>query len=144
MYAVFKNKLQIVILVSLIFLHNGCEKNEDIIPYVRVNLVLYLSDPQFNPLNAVGGWVYVSGGSKGLIVYRKSNDEFTALDRHCTYLPENACSRVEVDASQIMAKDSCCGSTFLITDGSVTNSPATLPLKFYQTSFDGSSVRIFN
>ncbi len=144
MYSGLKNRLQIVLLTSLLLLNIRCEKSEDIIPYIRVDLLLYLSDPQFNPLNAVGGWVYVGGGSKGLIVYRKSNDEFTALDRHCTYQPENACSRVEVDPSHIMAKDSCCGSTFLITDGSVTGPPASLPLKFYQTSFDGSSVRIFN
>jgi nitrite reductase/ring-hydroxylating ferredoxin subunit len=143
-YAGFKDMFRNVLLIVLLLPGPGCKKQEEVIPYVRVNLELYLSDPQFNMLNAVGGWVYVNGGSKGIIVYRKSNDEFTALDRHCTYQPDNACSRVSVDASQITAVDTCCGSKFLITDGSILNGPANVPLQLYQTSFDGVKVSIYN
>lgn len=105
---------------------------------------MYASSPSFVALNAVGGWLYVAGGAKGILIYRKSNSEFMAYDRNCTYQPSDACAQVEVDSSNLIARDSCCGSEFLITDGTVLKSPAALPLKQYQTTFDGNTLHIFN
>ena len=122
----------------------NCGKEQDIVPNVNVDIYISLSDPNFIDLNPVGGWVYITGGSRGIIVYKKSTTEFMAYDRHCTYLPSNSCARVEVDKSQIMAVDSCCGSKFLLTDGSVIGPPATIPLKSFSTTFDGNTVHIYN
>jgi nitrite reductase/ring-hydroxylating ferredoxin subunit len=84
------------------------------------------------------------GGSQGIIVYRNGPDQFTAMDRHCTYQPENLC-KVYVDDSQVIARDTvCCGSAFLLLDGSVTEGPAALGLKLYHTTFNGTTLHIFN
>ncbi len=123
----------------------GCSKDENQnIPLVRVDLLIYTNDPAFNVISVPGTWTYINGGSKGIIIYRVSNNEFKAYDRHCTYDVNNSCSLVSVEASNISATDDCCGSQFLLTDGSVIKNPASLPLKQYQTSFDGAVLRIYN
>lgn len=125
----------------------SCKKesdSQDRIPYVPVNLILYSSEPGFFPLSTPGGWIYTAGGSKGLIVYRKTMDEFVVLERHCPYTPSNSCSRVSINSSQILAVDSCCGSEFVIADGSISKGPATLPLLRYSATFDGHRLLIQN
>ena len=123
----------------------ACKKRKNtVIPYVPVNIYIYPSDPNFNKLNTPGGWAYLNGGSRGIIVYRRSNEEFVAYDRHCTYDTENVCGQVEVNSSQIISIDSCCMSEFVLTDGSVVKSPASAPLQAYQVSFNGNELHIFN
>lgn len=122
----------------------ACRKDDNTIPNVSVDIYIYTTDPNFVNLNAVGGWVYVTGGSRGILVYRSSNSEFKAYDRHCPYQPDNTCGRVEVDSSNIQAIDNCCGSKFLLTSGDVTQGPAGVPLKQYTTNFDGSVLHIYN
>ena len=133
----------IFLLPLLLFL--SCNKDENSnIPLVSVNYYINMSNPAYIKVSVPGGWMYLNGGSRGLILYRASNDAFKVYDRHCTYTPTNSCAVVSVDASNITAVDDCCGSNFLIVDGSVTKNPANLPLKQYQTSFDGSVSHIFN
>jgi len=139
------NKLFLITLLGTVLCLCGCKRDEDQIPNVYVNFYVNTTDPGFIDLNAVGGWVYVTGGSKGIIIYRKSVNEFMAFDRHCPYQPSDACSRCEVDTSNnLFVFDNCCGSKFLITDGSVQQSPAYVPLKAYYTSFDGLTLHVYN
>ncbi len=132
-----------ILLIPIFFL--SCSKNENSnIPLVNVNVTINVNDPAYISMSVPGGWTYINGGSRGIIIYRVSTNEFKAYDRHCTYDSSNSCALVSVDVSNITALDDCCGSKFLLTDGSVTKAPASLPLKQYQTSFDGSVLRIFN
>ena len=136
--------IRVFTIIILLFLVGCRQTNNNGIPYVQVNIKLYTTDPAFFNLNAVGGWEYINGGSKGILVYRSGIDEFKAYDRHCPYQPNDACSIVAVDSSNIMAVDTCCGSQFVITDGQVTKAPSVEPLKEYQTSYDGSVLIITN
>jgi len=120
------------------------KKNEDLVPNTYVDITLYLGNPSNIKLNSIGGWVYVNGGVKGIVVYKRSPEEFVAFDRNCTYKPSNSCSTIDVDASGITAIDSCCGSKFQIYDGSVVKGPATRPLRQYSTSLNGSALHIYN
>jgi len=137
-------KIVFFLLALLMLVGTGCKKNEDTVPNVEVNMVISTTDPEFNDLNAVGGWIYLLGGSRGIVVYRPSLDEFMAYDRHCPYMPSEACGIVEVDQSGVIAEDPCCGSKFILTDGTVAEGPAEVPLKYYQTSFDGNLLHIYN
>jgi nitrite reductase/ring-hydroxylating ferredoxin subunit len=122
----------------------SCKKDDsNDIAREPVDFYLYLSDPLNIALNAVGGWVYVNAGTKGIIVYRRSQVDFTALERNCSFDPAASCSLVEVTAG-ITAIDSCCTSRFSIYDGSVINGPANKPLYTYNTFFDGVTLRIYN
>lgn len=135
--------LSVIIIATLAFA--SCKRNNGSgIPYVPVNYQLTVSNPEFSPLLAIGGWVYIGGGSKGIIVYRFSPDEFRAYDRHCTYLVDDNC-RVSMDDTDIFAIDNtCCSSKFLIVDGAPTEGPAAIGLQQYNTSFDGNILRISN
>jgi len=137
-----KNWLYIII-ISILLL--GCTKTQNQnIPLVRVDTTIYTNNPSFNVISVPGTWTYINGGSRGIIIYRISNEEFRAYDRHCTYDSGNSCALVSVDGTNITGVDDCCGSTFILRDGSITQGPASLPLKQYQTSFDGAVLRIFN
>lgn len=123
----------------------ACKRDEvGGVPPVSVYFEINVDLPAYQDLAATGGWLYLTGGSMGLIVYRKSPTEFVALDRHCTYQPNEMC-RVFVDESEVLAMDTlCCGSRFLIMDGSVVEGPAAINLRQYNTSFNGTILRIYN
>jgi nitrite reductase/ring-hydroxylating ferredoxin subunit len=134
-------------MVLLIFSGASCKKDgDDRVPNVPVDITLNLNNPSFIGLSVVGGWAYITGGSRGIIVYRNAPEEFVALDRHCPYEVENR-DKVDVDDSNILAADTVgCGSRFVITDGSITQGPAQFPLTQYQTTYNGTinQLRIFN
>ena len=132
------------ILIALFSIACSKEDENSNIPLVSVNYYIHTNDPAYNAVTVPGGWMYLNGGSRGIILYRASNDKFRAYDRHCTYNSTSSCALVSVENNNITAYDDCCGSKFLLTDGSVTQSPASLPLKEYQTTFDGSTLHIYN
>jgi len=130
----------------LIMAADSCKKSSSSsqVPNVFVDITVYTTDPQFFKLNAIGGWVYITGGVRGIILYHQSPDVYMAYDRNCTYNPSDAKANLVVDGSNISAVDSSCGSKFLLYDGSVTKGPAAFPLKAYQTTVNGSAIHIFN
>ena len=113
------------------------------VPLVQVDIYLYANNPIMIDVSVPGGWTYVTGGSRGILLYRYTQDQFLAFDRHSPYLPENGCT-VAVDSTFIQVADPCSESLWLIVDGNVLNGPATFPLKQYQTTFDGNQLHIFN
>jgi Rieske Fe-S protein len=127
------------------FIQLKCKNKNDVIPYVYVDYYIYLNDPDFSSLNAVGNYVYVTGGYRGMIIYRRSIDEFAAYDRACTFDPSKDCEKVELDETGLVAECPCCESKYTIYDGYVMEGPASLPLKEYHTSFDGNTlIHIYN
>lgn len=123
----------------------SCKREERAgVPLSPVDISLNVNNPSYADLAVPGGWLYLSGGSQGLIVYRASPTEFVAMDRHCPYQTAELC-RVVVEDSEITARDTtCCQSAFLITDGSVIEGPSALSLQRYNTSFNGTTLRIYN
>ncbi len=124
---------------------NCCKKEDDnYIPVVAVDIYLQINNPSNFNIQTTGGWIYINGGVRGILVYRKTSTEFMAYDRNCTYQSNDPCATVIVDNSNIIATDTCCNSKFSLYDGSVVQSPAGLPLKTYNTTFDGSILHIYN
>ena len=141
----FKSSLYPILLSLFFVLSVACRKEENNnVPLTQVNINIVLDDPDYINLKTIGGWEYISGGSRGIIVYRLGENEFKAYDRHCTFQPSNTCALVSVDVNNITASDDCCGSSFLLQDGSVSKPPATTSLKSYPTSFDGTRLIITN
>jgi len=141
-----KFKTSILVSLLLLTITQSCRKNTNIVPYVAVDIYLNISLPAYSNLNVIGGWVYASGGSKGLIVYRQTADVFMAYDRHCTYNADNPCGSATVDSTGIYAECDCDGSKYQLYDGQVVNGPATYSLKQYQTSFNdiNNTLHIYN
>ncbi len=114
------------------------------VPNILVDITVYTTDPAFFKLNAIGGYVYITGGVKGIIIYHQGLDQYMAYDRDCPYLPNNTNSIVHVDSSGIIVVDTSCGSKFSLYDGSLLKGPASYGLKTYNTSVTGSAVRIYS
>jgi nitrite reductase/ring-hydroxylating ferredoxin subunit len=135
-----------IVFLCLLFFCSNCTKNQNIVPYVYVDQYINISLPSYSSLNAIGGWVYITGGSKGIIVYRQSYDQFSAYDRHCTYEANNPCGKASVDSSNSFVECSCDGSQYQLYDGLVIQGPAAYSLKPYNTTFDPMSnqLHIFN
>lgn len=129
----------------------SCNKQYPVnIPLVPVDITINIFDPQYVDLQAVGGSAYISGGSRGILVYRVSIDQFNAYERHCTYDSENPCGKVSLDTDGLfLVDDDCfgsgCGSRFNVINGSNVDGPSIYPLIQYNTSFDGGALlRIYN
>lgn len=114
-------------------------------PLVAVDITINLNNPQFlNISSNTVGYVYLTGGSQGIIVFRNI-DEFMAYDRHSPFQPQNDC-RVSVsdDGVTVIDDPDCSDSSWLIYDGSVISGPAAAPLQQYQTSYNPPYLRIYN
>lgn len=114
------------------------------IPTVYVNINLDISSTFYIELNNVGGWVNITGGYRGITIYRSSTDDFVAFERCCPYDADVEAAIVDVDPSGLTLTDTVCGSTYLILDGSVVSGVATVPLKQYNADFDGDNLHIYN
>ena len=122
----------ILLLACLTF--SGCRDTPGVIPFVDVNIDLNLSLPAYNSLNFPGNWLYISGGSRGLIVYRYTLDEFVVLDRHATFDVGAGCQcTLSEDGYTIL--DPCSDSQWYIFDGSIIQGPTTAPLERYTTTW---------
>ncbi len=119
------------------------EKQPDI-PYVYVNFSLDPNSIQYQNLNAPGGWEYLTGGYKGILVYRLSVTQFMAYERACPFDPLVQGARIEVDTSLITCFCPVCKSNYIMTDGSPFSGPSHWPLKMYQTNYDGILLYISN
>ena len=146
----FMNKIIIkfknLLICFCIILLNSCTKNQNIVPYVYVDQYINISLPSYSSLNSIGGWVYITGGSKGIIIYRQSYDQFSAYDRHCTFNADNSCGKAIVDSTNSYVECPCDSSRYQLFDGLVIQGPASYSLKNYQTSFNVTSnqIHIFN
>ena len=146
-------KRKLFILSTILIQFSSCSKDsqQQAVPNVSFNFTEYLTLNGFTKLQIPGNWVYVTGGSKGIIIYRKGinyngtdgSEDFSVLDRNCTYQPLNADAIVSVQSNNIIAIDSSCGSSFYIGTGTRISGPATLPLKAYHYSYDPSSFQLY-
>ena len=72
-----------------------------------------------------------------MIITRSDFETFLAYDATCTYDPEDAWGRVEIDKTNIVAFDKNCHSQFsLLLNGSIIQGPASIPLKMYNVSYN--------
>lgn len=111
-----------------------------------VNFTILNGSGQFYPLTIFPSYIYVSNvGINGVIIYRKSANEFMAYERNCT---KDGCNKAKaivwVQAGMASMKDSICGSAFSIFDGTVQNGPAVVALYQYHTNWDGNQLHVYN
>ncbi len=141
-------RINTIFLLVALFSIFACTKDnpvDEIIPYANVNFTINPASIQYDNLNIVGNFAYVTGGYRGIILYHASLNEYKAFERTSPYdFPNDFECRVKVDESGLIAVDECSGSKYILLDGSPFEGPATLPLKQYNAVFDGVNLHVFN
>ena len=120
----------------------GCQNNGNHpVPNVAVSVQVNIFLPSYSSLQSVGGYAFVNGGVKGIVVYRRSIDEFLAFDRMSTAEGGFECVPLEVDTNNFLfLNDACSNAVYSMIDGSIVSGDARYALKGYQISFDGYSI----
>lgn len=114
-------------------------------PSVLVNYTTYPGDPLNFKIQSIGGWMYVDNiGINGIIIYRKSQEEFVAIERTSSYLPDDPAAKVKVLNDNFTLRDTVSDSRWSIFDATVTQGPAEWPLRTYGTSYNGNALTIKN
>jgi len=123
-----------------------CKKDtpQNEIPVVTVSIAIDPNSTEFIRLNTVNGWEYLTGGYRGIIVFRASSNGFMAYERACPYDWDQTTTRINVDSSGITTYCPSCNSKFILTDGSLYSGPSPYPMKQYQTSYNGTTLFIYN
>ena len=159
-------RLYLLLLIALLPLLHGCQKypenpNRPLLPYP---ITIYPNTMQYQDLNFVSGWVYITSDvestSRGIIVYRVSNNEFLAYDRIPPNEPD-ACTDSQGNTTRLVVDfpfvvDRCNNAYYNILNGQIiirepdmvpnfpTNGTVVYPLIQYHTSYDGSKLTITN
>ena len=95
------------VILLLLPVYSCKDNNDGEIPYVHVDFQIDILSSFYPELSNVGGWVYLTGGYKGIVVYRLSMEEFLAYDRCCSYQPRVSCEIVDVEESGLTMKCLC-------------------------------------
>lgn len=131
----------------MLLLSSKCNNlNQHPVPFVPVDVTIDIQLPSYSDLQGVGGWTYLNGGSRGIIVYRKGIDEFVAFDRHSPADIDGSCPAplFPDDQNFLQLIDSCNNATFSLYDGS-SISGSNYGLRQYATQFNGNNLlRVYN
>lgn len=123
----------------------GCSQDtsDDAIPYLPfADIIINLNLPENTALRSKGGYRYIDGGVRGIILYCNGTNSYFAYERNCSFHPNEACATVNVDASLLFMSDPCCGSQFDFSTGNPQGGSAWRPLRKYQTSLALSELTI--
>lgn len=98
----------------------------------------------YSGLNNVGGYMYLTGGHRGVVVVRQAYDQFVAYERTC---PADSTSAVKVSDEWGSAILECpqCKTRFIVdADGMPMDGGATsCPLYQYSTSYSGGVLWVY-
>lgn len=133
------------VMMLFVVCSSSCDKEgKEQVPNVYVNFMVDINTGQYTDLQIIGGWIYVTGGYRGIILHRSSMEEIVALDRTSTYQPETLGTQIFVEANNLTAADTLNGMRYLLLDGSVIEGPVSTPLKKYRTTLSGSTLHVYN
>jgi hypothetical protein len=124
--------LSFVLTFFLTFISCQNTNVRDDIPRIYVYEEINLNDFNYNALKLIGGYVYYNAGVRGIIIYKKSLNQYLAFERDCPYQPKNTCALISVDKSTLYMADTCCTSKFDF-DGNPIAGPAQFPALQYNT-----------
>ena len=153
---IIKSKISNYIILTLVcslFICLSCKKKKTPtqqvpnypIPYTPVNVTIYPNDATNFSIQAIGGWKYITGaGVQGLIVYRKTQTDFLAIERASPENPNVAASALKVQSDNFTLKDTVKNARWQIVDGAPMSGTSQWQLRLYGTTYDGNVLRITN
>jgi len=152
--------LSAVLATTLVFVLSQCGKRNDQqqndVPVVPVNITVNMNLPQYLILQSQGGWTYLNGGVKGIVLYHHFDDNFYALERNCPYQPFDSCATVTVERNDVFLRCGqyksdndttwipCCNSQYALEAGFLLNGPSQFPLTNYRVGRSGNILVVSN
>lgn len=122
----------------------ACDNSSQyIIPDVYVREEVVLANQEALPLRFDKGVIYISGGVRGIMVFRENATTYKAFDRACPNNPDVICELLKADISTVFMKDSCCGSQF-DWNGTYLGGPARGNPRQYPTAIVNGRLIISN
>ena len=135
--------LRLLIIATPIVVFAGCEPQiQNEIPYVFVEIDINLNDIEFNDLRTDGGYAYILGGVRGIIIYRASEDEYRTFERNSPVNSSAACAVIDVDISSLFMVDPCHNVFFDFNGQPISGN--SLPMLQYAAILDGNWLYIRN
>jgi nitrite reductase/ring-hydroxylating ferredoxin subunit len=132
-------------LSSLFLFFTSCEKeSQHPVPNVMVDIRINIENASYAGLNTIGNSIHVTGGYRGIIIFRVGLTEFTAFDRSCPHHPYEQCAVVNGLPGQPFGKCDCCETTYQLLDGSKFEGPSLYPLRAYRVTFNHPFLSISN
>lgn len=139
-----RNSAYGVLLLLLGLLMQACNDTPtaaDPLPYVYVNETIYMNEIRALGLKSTdGSYLYINGGLKGILVYRKAQGVFYAIDRQST--TGRGCA-VKVDPTRQFVQDTCSNTQFDFSGQLVSGAPIA-NLRRYNVNYDGLRIQITN
>lgn len=137
-----------IFFILVLFIGVACSKNNtnNPVPSIPFDVTIHLELPSYSALQGVGGASYYDNcGAQGIVIYRRSVDEFVAFDRQSPASQTKCAYPLTIDKkNSLQLNDSCTGAKFSLYDGSIV-SGSNYGLRQYQTSWNGSNLlRVYN
>lgn len=108
------------------------------------NFSLEPNSAAYSGLNTVGGYEYLTGGNRGVVVVRTALNEFVAFDRTCPEDNTSQCSFSEGWGGTIMECPTCHTLFNLYANGTpLDGGKTTCNLYEYSTTYDGYKLYIY-
>ena len=101
----------------------------------NVDFTIDITNPGYAALQSAGGYVYVNS----IVVARAADGSYIAVAQSCTH--EGTSVVYEPSNNRFHCPNH--GSNFT-TDGAVINGPASRPIRRYNTTLTGNSLRVFS
>ena len=114
------------------------------VPIGLTNFNIEPNSAYYSGLNNVGGYMYLTGGHRGVVVVRTAYDHFVAYERTC---PADSTTAVEISDEYGSALLECpkCHTLFIVeADGYPMDGGATsCPLYQYSTLYSGGVLSVY-
>ncbi len=136
------NRVLFFVVFFLVANFSACRRNLHPVPDIPFNININFDLPSYSGLQSIGGFAYVeNAGVKGLVVYRRTMDEFVAFDRMSPAPGGDTCAPIYVDPdNMLILLDECTPSQFSLFDGSLIQGPAEWGLRAYRIVWNGLSI----
>ncbi|MBP5189919.1 MAG: hypothetical protein J6031_03270 [Bacteroidales bacterium] len=129
----------------LILLLASCGKdNRCYVPIGMTNFTIEPNSAYYSGLNVVGGYMYFTGGHRGVIVVRTTYDHFAAYERTCPADSTTAVNISEEYGSAVLECPKCHTLYVVDADGYPMDGGATTcPLYQYSTTYSGGQLWVY-
>lgn len=135
----------IVVIIAVTVLAAACGRESRC--YVPIGLTNFTIEPNsayYSGLNNVGGYMYLTGGHRGVVIVRTAYDHFVAFERTCPADSTTAVNISDEFGSSLLECPKC--HTLFVTkaDGYPMDGGATAcPLYQYSTSYSGGELWVY-